>query len=84
MSQKFKVKICSGTTCYVLGGAQLMLLEDMLPADIKDQVEVVGSPCLGVCKQKDMGKPPFAMVNDKILAEASIHSIVEYIRNLQE
>lgn len=81
MKKKFKISICSGTTCYVLGGAQLMMLEDVMPADIKDQVEIVGSACLQACRQGNSSQPPFVKINDYLMAEASISKIVDYLRN---
>ncbi len=82
MGEKIKVMICSGTTCYVLGGAQLMMLEDMLPPDLKDRVEIVGSTCLEACKGKGAKKPPFVKVNDVLIGEASVPGVIEYLRKL--
>ncbi|MCK9455832.1 MAG: (2Fe-2S) ferredoxin domain-containing protein [Candidatus Riflebacteria bacterium] len=79
MSKKFKVSICSGTTCYVLGGAQMMILEDCLPADIKDEVEVVGSSCLQKCHEPN-AKPPFVLINDYLMESASMTKVIDYIR----
>jgi NADH:ubiquinone oxidoreductase subunit E len=79
MSKKFKIVICSGTTCYVLGGAHLMMLEDVLPADLKDQVEISGSTCLQACRN-GQSHPPFVRINDFLMSEASISKIVDYLR----
>jgi len=79
MNKKFRIVICSGTTCYVLGGAQLMMLEDVMPADLKDQVEIVGSTCLQACRD-GQSQPPFVKINDHLMSEASISRIVEYLR----
>ncbi len=79
MSKQFKIVICSGTTCYVLGGAQLMMLEDIMPADLKDQVEIVGSTCLQACRDGKL-HPPFVKINDYLMPEASISKIIDYLR----
>jgi NADH:ubiquinone oxidoreductase subunit E len=79
MSKKFKVSICTGTTCYVLGGAHLMLLEDCLPADLRDQVEVVGSACLNEC-DKETSRPPYVKINDYMMESANVTKVLEYIR----
>lgn len=79
MSKKFKIVICSGTTCYVLGGAQLMMLEDIMPADLKEHVEIVGSTCLQACRDGKL-HPPFVTINDHLMSEASISKIIEYLR----
>ena len=34
--EKVKVEICCGTACYLLGAANMMDLEDQLPADFWD------------------------------------------------
>ena len=80
MSKKFKITICSGTACYVLGGAQLMMLEDLLPVELKDQVEIVGSNCLQACRQEGSGQPPFVKINDFLMESASIAKSVDYLR----
>lgn len=81
MTKKFKITICSGTTCYVLGGAQLMMLEDVMPAQFKDQVEIVGSACLQLCRQESGAQPPFVKINDFVMPEASIAKVLDYLRN---
>ena len=37
---KVKVEICCGTACYLLGAANLMSIEDEIPAEFRDKVEV--------------------------------------------
>ena len=37
---KIKVEVCCGTACYLLGAANLMSLEDMLPENCRGRVEV--------------------------------------------
>lgn len=79
MGKKFKITICSGTTCYVMGGAHLMLLAESLPAELKEQVEIIDSNCIQACRD---GKalPPFVRINDYLMAEASIAKVVDYLR----
>ena len=36
--EKIKVKICCGTSCFVMGAAQIQMLEFDPPADIKDKI----------------------------------------------
>ncbi len=80
MSKKFKITICSGTACYVMGGAQLMMLADLLPAEFRDEVEIVGSTCLQACRKGDNAQPPFVKINDYLMESASIARIVDYLR----
>lgn len=72
------VKICCGTVCHVMGGANLPLLSDFLSDELKAKVKVEGKSCLGHCN-KDL-KPPFVEVNDKIISEASFSKIIECVK----
>ncbi len=74
-----KVEICLGTTCYVLGASKLANLETQLPADLQDKVEVVGSPCLGVCRDRNYGNAPFVRVGSTMVEQATVQKIIEVI-----
>jgi NADH:ubiquinone oxidoreductase subunit E len=74
-----KVVVCSGTACYVMGGSELLLLDDHIPAKWKGRVELEGSPCLGYCKDKTSGKAPFAMVDGELIPQATIPEILRKI-----
>lgn len=84
MSGKIPVVICSGTTCYVLGGAQLLGIEDLIAPDLKDKIAIEGSTCLGFCKDPKLGKAPFAKIGGHILPEATPAKIANEIRRLLE
>ena len=73
---KHRITICTGTACYVLGGAELLLLEDYLPAGIKKDVEITGVPCLGYCQTGASMKPPFVLIDGEVMSEASVQKIV--------
>ena len=77
--EKTKVTICVGTTCYLLGAADLQDLENFLPADLKENVEIIGSHCLGVCKDNKYGAAPFVKVEDEMMSNATVSSIIEKI-----
>jgi len=80
--EKTKITICTGTACYVLGGANLLELEDFLPDELKSKVEVVGSACLGMCKNASPdSKPPFVKVGNEVIHSATVQKIISY--NLQ-
>jgi hypothetical protein len=72
-----RLAVCTGTTCYVLGGSDLFPLPESLPEYLQDLVEVVGSPCLGYCRDPRNGRPPFVMVGETLLAEATLPRLVE-------
>ena len=44
--EKINVKICMGTTCFVMGASDLQELTDTIPEKSGDRVEVSASPCL--------------------------------------
>ena len=46
---KVNVKICMGTTCFVMGASQLQDLVDIVKKKYGDDVEVSGSTCLNFC-----------------------------------
>lgn len=83
MQEKIKVVICTGTTCYVLGGSQLLVLDEMLPDDMKSFVEIEGTTCLNYCKdQAQFGKPPYVKIGEHLVGEATPGRIVQFIREL--
>jgi NADH:ubiquinone oxidoreductase subunit E len=75
-----KVKICVGTTCFVLGASSLQSLESMLPEDIKDKVEVSGAHCLGYCKEQKYGKAPFVTIDEEVVSSPSLPELIEKIK----
>lgn len=76
---KIVVKLCSGTLCYVMGGAELQLLQDALPADLVSKVEIRGVTCLDYCNREGSGKAPFVMVGDELVAQATVQKVIEEI-----
>ncbi|MCC8035602.1 MAG: hypothetical protein LIO77_06700 [Rikenellaceae bacterium] len=80
MDGKLQVKICTGTLCYVMGGAELQLIDEHIPQELLPFIEVSGAPCLDVCEKK-AGSAPFAKVGDKLISQASINQIVAAIRD---
>ncbi|MGL4369823.1 MAG: NAD(P)H-dependent oxidoreductase subunit E [Spirochaetota bacterium] len=76
---KRKVTICTGTACYVLGGADLLLLGSYLTEEMKETVEIAGTPCLGLCKDRTSAKPPFALVDGTAVSEASVQKIMDIL-----
>lgn len=81
MSEKLVVKICTGTLCYVMGGAELQLLEEHLPEDILNKVDIKGAPCLDFCNKQNAMRAPFVMVGDEVVDEASITKVVKVIKS---
>jgi len=79
----YKVQICTGTLCHVMGGAELPALEEYLPKSLKSKVKVKGMVCANYCTETKL-KPPFVLINGELMSEASIEKIVHYIQNCEE
>jgi NADH:ubiquinone oxidoreductase subunit E len=79
MSQKVKIVICTGTHCFVMGGSDLLLLEDHVPEGIKQNVSIEGSNCLGFCEDRTKGKAPFVEINGVLMEQATIPKILKYL-----
>ncbi len=79
------VEICMGTTCYVMGSAQLAGIAERLPEEWKDKVSVKGMRCTGACQKTDQyGRAPFVKVNDQIISEADEGKVLAAIRAILE
>ncbi|MBT3201034.1 MAG: (2Fe-2S) ferredoxin domain-containing protein [Phycisphaerales bacterium] len=78
------VKICTGTTCYVMGASQLLSLPQLLPEGLASRVLVEGANCLDFCKNGQHGKAPFVQVNNTVIPEATIEKVKEAIRQAAE
>ena len=79
---RIKVRICAGTTCYLMGGMYLQSLEEPLDPETRDMVDIEGARCLGLCKGENYGKAPFVMINELVLGEANLPTVIERIRSL--
>lgn len=78
--KKIEVRVCLGTTCFVMGSSNLQNLTELIPQKFGDQVEVVGSPCLGVCSTNwEYSKAPYVKVNDTIVQEATVDKVIAEI-----
>jgi len=86
--KKHKVTICTGTACFVMGGSELLLLEEQLPDELKEITEIEGSPCIGVCKNAEHGKTqsnraPFVQINGVLMEQANTQKIIEHLQGLK-
>lgn len=78
--EKINVNVCLGSTCYVKGGANLQELNDIVPKRYGDKVEVIGSPCLGLCSIKwETSKAPYVKVDDEVIEEATVEKVLAVI-----
>lgn len=72
---KIKVEICCGTTCYMLGAAELLKLEDIVPEEWKDKLDVNAIPCLNACLNQDLGRAPFVKIDGELVANATLDRV---------
>lgn len=79
MMDKITVRVCTGTTCFLMGGSWLESLEDNLPPHLRDRVEVVGVPCLGYCKDREYGKAPYVVVGTEVLSAPALADVIARI-----
>ncbi len=81
---KIKVKICCGTSCFVMGASQIQVLEFEPPADIKDKIEIEESRCLNYCHNTaaKYNHGPFVEVNGELIEEANFEKVVNKIREI--
>ena len=77
---KVNVKVCLGTTCFVMGSSNLQELIDLVPKKYGEDVDVAGSPCLGLCSiDWEFSKAPYVKVNDEVIKEATVEKVLAAI-----
>ncbi len=74
-----KVKICVGTVCYIMGGAELMLVKEHLSPSEVEQVEIEGITCLGLCKNYNPSTP-YVMIDGEVLSSVTLDKLLKAIR----
>ena len=76
---KVKVVICTGTACFVMGGSELLMLEEQLPAHLAGQVDISGCSCMEFCKDETSGKAPFVQIDDRVMSQATVEKVIDAI-----
>lgn len=75
--KKVSVKVCLGTTCFVMGSANLQELIEIVPAKYGNKVDVSGVPCLGLCSVDwEFSKAPYVKVNNEVIKEATVEKVL--------
>ena len=75
---KITVKICSGTTCFIMGGNRLLDIADSVKEKYGSEIEIIGSSCLEQCSYKH-SKAPFIEINGEILSEVTPEKLMSEI-----
>lgn len=73
-----KLKICMGTMCYVMGGAELKAAVDSLPPEQRERIDLSYSPCLGDCNGG--GEPPYVQLNGRTIARVSKAGLIQILK----
>jgi NADH:ubiquinone oxidoreductase subunit E len=78
--EKISVKVCLGTTCFVMGSANLQELIDIIPERYGDKVDISGLPCLGLCSTDwEFSKAPYVKVDNEVIKEATVEKVLSAI-----
>ena len=78
--EKISVKVCLGTTCFVMGGSNLQELNDIVARKYGDKVEVMGSNCLGLCSINwEYSRAPYVKVDEEVVCEATVEKVLAAI-----
>ena len=78
--EKVKIKICCGTSCFVMGAAQIQVLEFAPPADIADKIEIEEARCMNYCRNTTAkyNRGPFG----GLIEEANFEKVVNKVREI--
>lgn len=77
---KINVKVCLGTTCFVMGSSNLQELIETVPIKYGEAVEVLGVPCLGLCSiDWEYSRAPYVKVDNDIIYEATVEKVLSAI-----
>ena len=80
-----KIEICCGTACYLLGAANMMNIEEELPAEWRGKVAVEAKTCLELCERENLGGAPYVRINDtEIMSQATPEKLLTRIGELIE
>lgn len=77
--KKIKVKICNGTTCFVMGSSKFQNFESKIPVKWREFVDLRVNTCLDLCQNNEYSRSPYVMVDDEIISEATDEKILEVI-----
>jgi NADH:ubiquinone oxidoreductase subunit E len=84
MKEKIKVTLCVGTACHLMGAADLVTIDEFFDDYLKNNVEVKWVTCMEHCKDDSKGKPPFVLIEDELISEATLDKVLTRARKLAE
>lgn len=78
--KKINVKICQGTTCFVMGASNLQELMEIVPDKYDKDVSIDGVSCLGLCSiASEYSGAPYVKIDDDIISEATVEKVLNAI-----
>lgn len=78
--EKVNVKICEGTTCFVMGGETAKSMLTSLMQKYADKIEITSVKCLEICNQSNsFSKAPYVMIDDEIISSADMETVIAAI-----
>jgi len=80
---KITLTVCCGTYCHVMGGAGLQSIDELLPEEMREQVDFRFTTCMDHCR-KEGANPPFAEVDGKLIAEATVVKIMAELKRVMD
>jgi NADH:ubiquinone oxidoreductase subunit E len=67
-----------------MGGGDLLILKDLIPARLKPLVSIEHISCLGRCKEFGASAAPLVEVNGNVLRACSTVSVLQEIERIAE
>ena len=53
--------------------------DNRLPDALKNRVEILGSPCLDACCDRNYDHAPFVRVGDRVISDATVEKVIAAI-----
>ena len=80
--EKIKVKICQGTTCFVMGGDTIKSIHDVLAVKYANEVEIIPVRCLEICHEADsFSQAPYVYIDDEVVPAATAEKVISVIES---
>ncbi len=73
------LEICTGTTCYLLGAADLIDVLENLPEPLRERINLRGVACEDLCKSGS--RPPFVKINGIVIGEMTSERLLATLEN---
>ena len=73
--EKLLVEVCCGTSCYILGGKELLNWVEAEMNTFADRVDFRAVPCLNACETDHLGEAPFVRINGVISGGMTIRKL---------